>query len=540
MGKVYLLDCTLRDGGYINDWRFGKETIKGFCKKIAQTGIEIVEVGFIKGDKYDPDKSVFPDIISISNVIQPKSKTMKYVGMVDMNAPIPMERITPHDGISIDGIRVIFKKEKIDLAYEYCKYIQEQGYFICVNFVGTDLYTDKEFIEGIEKFNELHPFSVSIVDSFGLIKRKQFLRLAYLADNNLAEETILAYHAHNNLQQAYGNAEALVELNLNRDLIIDACVYGMGRGAGNLNLELFAEYMNENYRTDYKIEPMLEIIDEYLNDIYKIKPWGYSLPLYLSASSGCHPNYAIYLAEKDSLTVKSFNELLRSIPKEDKAKFSKESAEKYYRRFQENYIDDKDAIQRVSGELAGKRVVMLAPGRSLEEFRDRVKYECSRDNTVVIAVNFRASDFTPDYVFCSNMRRFVRMQGIASAKFIITSNLRYNVKTNLIFNYTSYISENPDIIDNSGLMLLRILSKAGVRDVVIAGMDGYSIYRNENYYDQRMEEDAFVKQATKRNHLIANEIQNIKKIMNLRFVTPTVYAAQQSEGIDFMDEEKCK
>ncbi len=92
-----------------------------------------------------------------------------------------------------------------------------------------------------------------------------------------------------------GNAEALVEMNLKRDICIDACVFGMGRGAGNLNLELFAEYMNENYDTEYRVEPMLEIMDEYLNDIYREKSWGYSLPLYLSASTGCHPNYAIYL-----------------------------------------------------------------------------------------------------------------------------------------------------------------------------------------------------------------------------------------------------
>ena len=85
---------------------------------------------------------------------------------------------------------------------------------------------------------------------------------------------MLAYHAHNNLQQAFGNAEALVEMNLKRDILIDACVFGMGRGAGNLNLALFAEHMNENYDKHYQIEPMLEIMDEYLNDIYKAKFWG--------------------------------------------------------------------------------------------------------------------------------------------------------------------------------------------------------------------------------------------------------------------------
>lgn len=364
---------------------------------------------------------------------------------------------------------------------------------------------------------------MSIVDSFGLIKRKQFLRLAYLADNNLEEGIILAYHAHNNLQQAYGNAEALVEMNLKRDLLIDACVFGMGRGAGNLNLELFAEYMNENCSTDYKIEPMLEIMDEYLNDIYKTKFWGYSLPLYLSAATGCHPNYAIYLAEKDTLTVKSFNELLRGIPQEEKAKFSKERAEKYYRAYQENYIDDKDALQGLAAELQGKKVILLAPGRSLEEYRNEVLAECQGDNTCVIAANFRANDFTPDYVFCSNMRRFVRMQGKTPVKFMVTSNLRGDVDSNLIFNFASYTSKEPDIIDNSGLMLLKILSAADVKHVVIAGMDGYTLHRNDNYCDRQMEESSFAVQATRRNQLIAEELHTIGKSMKLRFITPTVY-----------------
>ena len=90
MGKIYLLDCTLRDGGYINDWRFGEEVIRGFGKKIAQTGIEIFEVGFIKGETYDPDRSVFPDTASAAGVIQPKAEGLMYVGMLDMSAPVPL------------------------------------------------------------------------------------------------------------------------------------------------------------------------------------------------------------------------------------------------------------------------------------------------------------------------------------------------------------------------------------------------------------------------------------------------------------------
>ena len=89
-------------------------------------------MGFIKGniDIYNPDKSLFPDIQSIASMIQPKADNLKYVGMLDMSFPIPLERLVPYDGSSVDGIRVIFKKDKIEEAFTYCKRIQELGYFI--------------------------------------------------------------------------------------------------------------------------------------------------------------------------------------------------------------------------------------------------------------------------------------------------------------------------------------------------------------------------------------------------------------------------
>ena len=480
------------------------------------------EVGFIKGDSYDPDRSVFPDVATISDMIQPKAPGLKYVAMLDMSAPVPLDRIPPYDGTSVDGIRVIFKKNKIQEAYEYCKAIQELGYFISVNFVGTDLYTDKEFIEGIELFNTIHPFAVSIVDSFGLIKRKQFLRLVYLADNNLEEGIALAYHAHNNLQQAFGNAESLVEMNLKRDLIIDACVFGMGRGAGNLNLELFAEYMNENYDTNYKIEPMLEIMDEYLNEIYKTKFWGYSLPLYLSAINGCHPNYAIHLAEKDTLTVKSFNELLKGIPQDKKAGFTKDRAEMYYRQYQENYIDDKESIARLTAEIGSKHVVILAPGKGLSSHKEAVLSACSAENTVVIAVNFTADVFDPDYIFSSNMRRFSKIQGNTTKKCITTSNMKDCTQSDYVVNFSSYASKQPEIIDNAGLMLLKLLRAIGVSSVSLAGMDGYSVQSGSDYYDQNLEHD-FSKEASLRNKLISEEIRELKKQIEITFITPTLY-----------------
>ena len=519
MGNIYLLDCTLRDGGYVNEWRFGEDTIKGFGKKIAMTGIKFYEVGFLKGDSYDPDVAKFPTVESFKNVILPKSPDLVYVGMLDMSAPVALESIPPYDGSSIDMIRVIFKKNKADEAYVYCKKILELGYKLSVNFVGTDSYSDSEFIDGILRFNELQPDAMAIVDTFGLIKKKQFLRLVYLADNNMAPGIALCYHGHNNLQQAFGNAESLVELNLKRDVCIDACVFGMGRGAGNLNLELIAEYLNENYDTEYRIEPMLQIMDEYLKEFYTSKFWGYSLPLYLSASCNCHPNYAIYLEEKNSLTVKSFNELLNSIPDSDKASFSKEKAEKYYREYQENYIDDKKTVDSLSEAFGDKDILILAPGKSLNDNKDKIAALAA--DKVTVAVNFTGGSFAPDFVFSSNMRRFAKMMGKTDAKTIITSNMK-EATGDYVVNFSSYSSTKPEIIDNSALMLMKLLMATGVKKVFVAGMDGYSAVNTTDYFDANLDYD-FSSEAELRNELISAEIREIGKHMKVEFVTPTNY-----------------
>ena len=523
MGNIAILDCTLRDGGYVNDFVFGEKVIRGFLSKIVKTGIEYCEVGFIKkGAKDDPDVNVYPGTEAINRIIQPKDPNMKYVGMVDMSSPVPLDMITPYDGTGIDVIRVIFKKSKIQDGYHYCEEIMKKGYTVFAQFVGTDSYSDKEFIEAIELFNGLEPYGVAIVDSFGLITRKQFLRLVYLADNNLKPNICLAYHAHNNLQQAMGNAEALLDLNLKRDILIDACVFGMGRGAGNLNLELFAEYMNEVYGTDYKIEPMLEIMDEYLEDVYKDKFWGYSLPMYLSASNGCHPNYSIYLQNKHALTVKSFSEILKNIPDDKKPQFSKENAEFFYQQYLDNHIDDSKAIESLKGELDGKDVLVMAPGSSLRTSSDVVEKYISEKKPVIISVNFDSKDYPIDYIFSSNMKRFTSIQGETDRKCIITSNMREATKYEYMVNFASYQGNNSDIIDNAGVMILKLLASLGLKKVAIAGMDGYSEQDSVNYFDKKLEYDFQAKES--RNALISQEIKELSDKMKCEFITPTVYS----------------
>ena len=520
MRRISLLDCTLRDGGYINEWRFGKKAIQQIVSKLAKTGIEMIEIGFMKGDVYDPDCSIFPDIEAFKEVLLEKNDNILYLGMLDMSNPISLDKITDYDGESIDGIRVIFKQDKIDEAFNMCRFIKEKGYKLFVNFVNTDCYTDKEFIEAIEKYNEIAPAGMTIVDTFGTLNRKDFLRLVAIADNNMEDDIMLCYHAHNNLQQAFGNAEALVEMNLSRNIGIDACVFGMGRGAGNLNIELFADYMNQNYGTSYRITPMLEIMDEYLSDFYKTQFWGYSLPLYLSAVHGCHPNYAIYLAEKNKLTEKAFNELLRDISPKDKLIFNREKAENYYRKFMENYVDDSEAINRLSAMVQDKKVILLAPGKNLRIYHEKISDQID-DNTIIFSINFYSDTYKSSYVFTGNIRRFEKLIGEANANIIATSNIPDCYLAQYVVNFSSYTGNHNEIFDDSGLMALRLLISIGVKEVYIAGMDGYD-ETGKNYY-----EDGFAsyysESTTGKTQMVLNELVDMKKYLNMHFITPTLY-----------------
>ena len=522
MHNIYLLDCTLRDGGYINNWKFGEDAIKSIIKKIEKTCIELIEIGFIKGDTYNPNVSLFPDTKTCKKIIGKKKDGIKYVGMIDMSAPVPLERITPNDGKTIDLIRVIFKKPKLNEAIDYCAYIKKQGYEVYANFVNTDSYTDKEFIEGIEKVNQLEPDGVAIVDTFGMMKRRQLFRLISIADNNLSKGITLCYHAHNNLQQAFGNAEALVEMNLRRNICIDACVFGMGRGAGNLNLELFAEYMNENFGTNYHITPMLEIMDEYLSNFYHKKFWGYSLPLYLSATSGCHPNYAIYLAEKETLSVKAFNEILYRLNPEEKEVFNKDVAEKYYKEYFENFIEDKRTIEKLRSIFLDRVVVMIAPGKTSIENISVAEQNKKNNNALVVTVNFYDERFYPDFIFCSNERKFNRLPHNNKCREIITSNISTDSKNKYIVNYSSYLCKHDEIIDNAGVMLIRLLSKLNVSKLLIIGMDGYSEQKGNNITNYETNEKYF-SEFSERNRMISDELRELKKDIDFQFLTPTLY-----------------
>lgn len=519
---IRVLDCTLRDGGYCNQWRFGKENIAKIIKSLLAAGIDIIECGFLTNKvDYDANSTQFPSLDVITGWIPPEMR-FKFVAMINYGEycldDIPLNHNSP-----IDGIRVAFHKKNMIPALDFCKGIKRKGYKVFIQAMVSLNYTDEEFLSLIRRVNELKPYAFYIVDSFGVMKRKDLLRLFYMVEHNLDEEIAIGYHSHNNMQLSYSNAQMLTDIRTGRDIIIDSSVFGMGRGAGNLNTELFVEYLNDNIAANYELQPLLSIIDESLVYFYQHSYWGYSLPLYLSASLSCHPNYAIYFAEKNTLPVKAFYELLHSISDEDKVSFAKTKAEQYYRRYMDRFQNDDETIQKLSDIFHGKEVLLLASGKSIIEYRNAIRELSEKENALVISVNFYDEKFKSDFIFISNMRRFSRLPLNTRAKIIATSNIVDREKADYVVNYANYISQQEKVMDNAGLMALRLLSRIGVPCVRIAGMDGYSSSGGNNYFSIDTERP-YSPEAEIMNKCMSQELRELSKDISIQFITPTQYS----------------
>lgn len=524
MSKISILDCTLRDGGYINRWHFGRTAIREIISQLCTAGIDIIECGFLRDLPYSEDQSVFSCVSQITPFITPKHENTLYVAMIALGDISP-DKILPCDGTSIDGIRLTFHKHEWPAARETAIALMENGYRVFIQPVGTNSYSDSELLRLISDVNELHPFAFYLVDTLGILYRKDLLRSFFLIDHNLDPAIKVGFHSHNNLQLSFANAQELLRADSKRELIIDASVYGMGRGVGNLCSELLAEYINVNVEQRYHLIPLLTVADQYLMSIYAEQRWGYDIPYFLSASKKCHPNYAAYLLKKGTLKLEDISKILSMLPVEKRDLYHPELVEQLYMTFQSYQIDDTAALDMLAKRLGGRHVLMLGPGASLKPHHDEIDAYIRRCDPVIVAVNFIPEQYAPDILFISNRKRLQLLleNGVGHYPVVASSNLLQQLPDSVTFvNYTSYLGDG-EAADNAGAMLIRVLAKVGAAHVALAGFDGFAVDSADNYcidsYKSVMDQEA-VKQ---KNNAISRQLKLALTDLPNDFITPTRY-----------------
>lgn len=520
---IFTLDCTLRDGGYVNNWNFREKHIMSILENLTIANIDFVECGYLNQNAiFNSDKTVYQNLTDIQKLLPVERGNTKYVCMINYGE-YDSSKIPYCDGKSVVGFRVVFHKKDWKDALDFCAQIQDKGYLIFVQPMMTVSYSDKELLVLLEGVNHLNPFACYIVDSFGVMKRSDLLRLSYLFDFNLNKEIVMGYHAHNNLQLAFSNAQSFVEINTKRDRLIDSSVYGIGRGAGNLNTELFIQFLNDINDSNYKINPLLKIIDESISTIYQENYWGYSMPHYLSAVYYCHPNYASYLAQKNTLTVDGLKNIISSISEEKKNTFDKKYIEKMYINYQRSFQYDESTADELALMFNQKKILLVGPGKSSIKYSTNITEYLEKNKPIIISVNHNSKLIKSDYLFYSNRKRYENAKTEElNCNIITTSNI--SRKRGYTVDYESLLKKDDEMIaDNALIMALNLLIKLGVTEVDLIGFDGYSYNHNDNFVDIELSLPMDKRTIEQLNYKINCELAEISKILEVNFITPSAY-----------------
>lgn len=524
-----ILDCTLRDGGYINNWKFGRKTILSILDKLDRAGIEIIECGFLTQMVNDPESSLFSSAEEIKNLLPKRKRNSMYVAMIAIGEKeLLPETLSACSKDGISGIRLTFHKNEIEKAIQWASIIMEKGYEVFMQPVGTVFYTDMELLALVEKMNELRPYAFYIVDTLGSMYRNEVSHRFYIIDENMHPDIHLGFHGHNNLQLAFSNAQVLGKIQSKRTLILDSSVYGMGRGAGNLPTELIAQYINRKVASRYDVSMIMDIYDEYIAAIRKEYEWGYTLPYHIAASNVCHPNYASYLINKQTLTMKGIEKIIQAIPKEAKVLYDQALIERLYLDFQNQKIDDSTTVKTISSTIKGKKVLILAPGNSLALEQKKIKTFIETEHPYIISIHFIETILFPDACFVSNQKRMDLLERELcthrEVQVILTSNIRSEKFADAwIVDYDSYTIEDSWVSDNAGLMLLNLLKQCGTDEVYLAGFDGFYEKYQGNYYSNELNLEVKREKVHEKQKRIRGQMQKIKQEMRLIFLTASVY-----------------
>lgn len=527
--NVKILDCTLRDGGRIINCTFPDSQTRRIIHYLQQAGIDIIEVGFLRDWRnvtYSGDSTFFTRASQIAPLL-PKERRATYVAFIDFGM-FDIDSLEPYDGTSIDGIRLGFTKKDHDQSFDevvrWAETIKAKGYKLFLQGVNTLNYSDLELLELLAEVDRIKPASFGIVDTYGAMYIGDVRRLYSLADHNLDPDIAIDFHSHNNYQLSFSFAQEVISLSDGvRNVVIDTTLRGMGKGAGNANTELVVDYLARKKGYPYDLEKVLEVIDLDIYDLYEKTPWGYSPASFMGGVYKSHPNNIIYLLSKYRFTTNDIKNILAMLTDSERQRYPYDRIDELCDEYCFEDHDDSEGMEELRKLTAGREVLVLAPGRSLQSHKSEIdEYVRGRD-PVIISVNF-LSDYEDSLAFFGNKKRYYAFCYDSRRRMIVTSDIATGSGPELVISAKRFISSSKM---GSVRKLLDLLYEVGVRGIGIAGMDGYSANKEDNYYDRALTVERTLEETAKTNARLQVELDDFMKrhggVCHVRLVTPSVF-----------------
>ena len=296
--EIKIHDCTVRDGGLINDHQFDDGFVKAVYETCAAAGVDYMELGY-KADKklFSPAEHglwKFCDEDVMRRVVGDNPMSLKLSAMADAERTDYHNDILPKEKSVLDCIRVATYIHQIPTALDMVKDAHDKGYETAINIMAISTVRDTEIMDALESIAQSPVDTVYLVDSFGSLYSEQirYLTLTYLRAVQGTGKQV-GIHAHNNQMLAYANTIEALIVGANR---LDATINGMGRGAGNCPLELLIGFLKN---PKFHLRPVLECVQKVFLPMTSKMDWGYSIPYMITGWLNEHPRAAIKMREGD-------------------------------------------------------------------------------------------------------------------------------------------------------------------------------------------------------------------------------------------------
>jgi len=304
-----VLDCTIRDGGLVNNFHFDDDFVRGVYEACVASGVDYMEIGKNNSPTLMSEEEYgawnFCKEEDIRRIVGDNNTDMKIAVMSDIGRVVKDELLPKSESV-VDMVRIATYIHQIPEAIELVNDAHKKGYETTINIMAVAKVFEDELDEALDIVSKTPVDVIYIADTFGSFYPEQIRALTnkYL---KVAQQTgkKIGIHAHNNIQLAYANT---IEAMMYGTSFLDATISGLGRGAGNCPLELLIGFLKN---PKYKLRPLLKFIEEQIVPLEKELDWGYSIPYMVTGLLTEHPRSAMKArAEGDTEYVKFYNSLL--------------------------------------------------------------------------------------------------------------------------------------------------------------------------------------------------------------------------------------
>ena len=297
--ELKVLDCTVRDGGLINEHMFDDGLVKSVYNTCVEAGIDYMELGY-KGsgklfarDKFGDWKFCRED--DMRRIVGENDSNLKLTAMADAEKTDYKEDILPKSESVLDAIRVATYVHQLPVAVDMINDAHDKGYEATCNLMAVSTAQDAEIDQSLEVLRETPVSTIVVVDSFGSLYGEQVQRLVKKYRDALeGTGKEVGIHAHNNQQLAFANTIDAIVQGANR---VDATIMGMGRGAGNCPMELLIGFLRN---PAYRVRPIYQVLQDHFVDLREKHEWGALVPYNITGQLNQHPRSAIGMLSGDA------------------------------------------------------------------------------------------------------------------------------------------------------------------------------------------------------------------------------------------------